>query len=127
MRMSAVLCGGAIAEQTMQDFLADARLWRESEAMEDPLAKVQAIKRRHCMQLTANQQILKGLESNGGCLSQDFITLLAKRSAGVISSQICEDMVAAAKNDSTANAVRKFRRSESNFEGLGEAGGRAAS
>lgn len=112
MRMTAVLEGGPQATEVVREFLADVALWKELKATNPTTRKEKDVLKRHCLQLTHNQQYVKALEELAGVITDDFLKLVRQRSEGVISSQACEDMVGAAKNDVLTKTCRRFRKPE---------------
>lgn len=118
MKMSGILGGEGVARATLAKFRHDCDMYKLLLEHGGNGAKIKAILKRHCLQWTANEQLRLASLEPAGEVMVGLKALVSSRSLGVISSQIVEDMVGAAKNDPSSKHCRKYRRPETAMGGI---------
>lgn len=112
LRMTAVLADSSLAQATINAFKEDCELYDLLLSKPDPNARQRAVLKRHCLQWTANTLMRSALEESGWAPTAEFKDSIKKKCSGLVSTQIVEDFVGAAKNDPTTKTARKFRKPE---------------
>ena len=110
--ISKVLKNDVFAEHTAKLFKADWAIYDSIEALPDKDAGLVDYCRRHLFNLTANIQIKLGLAETKGPPSEKFKDLIGKKSKGIKSSQIAEDLIGHIKNHKVELASADYRTPE---------------
>lgn len=113
-RMSALLDGREqVARSCFGDFQLDLQIFRQLEKMGCTAALQQKLK-RHVFRLLDNQQHTQAVEEAGTSfpVHAGLANLVAKRSTGVFTTNIDEEIVGLVKNHGEVKSASRFRRSE---------------
>lgn len=98
------------APQVCADFCSDRKVFEEFHNFEGKVASDRAIEARSVMHPVTCKQFAAGLEETLGQPTEKFVSVVRQHSAGVISTQLIEDLIGCCKNDTECKASSRYHR-----------------
>lgn len=114
-RLTLLLEGGDIAQQTVDEFRKHHSIWEEFESYDDKSSHGRLIQSRSLFATTPVRQFVEAFKDVGWHPHPDIGLLLTKRSRALIGTQVVEDLINSQKNAGNGQHVSKYRKPETSM------------